>query len=1020
MIVAATMLSSIVGKKKAWTQDNKPIKKQPLKEMILNETQSHFIVYRVGHRKYPNEFDHNFMPEFGWKFGKGLYFSTDPDIHAGYSFSGGMWQASFIYEVRPQNLLVLTSNDLEGLQDVEGTEENKLTVTEYGAKKLGLQIGQEITSWDLKYPENVDCVYLPQNRELMIPQHSSLRPIPHLLQITIDRHAEDQAKRIAKELGVTTYRLTRVPGSGIMSDKARQHLLNIPNFDWTQKAWVITVPSNKADLATKLLRQEFHNTENKQPLKEQGPRWEYKPSGGTGVCGFINPDGQFYNTAECDLKNTHSELATKLIDKLDIQHSQYKLSDSDEYSITHSNIFELLKRGWIRISGNNFQTYRLTRNEKDLIFMFAKEHKLNEIWVEETRDNEWGRVVLTNQPPEALYEQRILARNWHDYDHSCSFIDADGEEHIVGYEQHLEFAEKFLDPMDDRNSIIRLLIKGWIRKCGNSFETYRKPTGKQRDIIFMISKREKYGLIYVDTIQDGPVLTNDEPEALYESRSLLERINQLSYYHGTDIKILPSILKSGLIPNGSPSTKGRHQKAVYLTPSFETAARYAIGLGTDQIPVVVEFVISKEKRIKKIQYDPMDRPESTWDEDGGGMGGGPEDDSIREIEHGIENILKKLGKKDTRYSINLRDYGFDDDEISSFDGVNIYKVVTSTIMKKYDPWIAGVKISRNDVLKAVREEFKPGQLAEYFEIRDDGTLKLTQDYYQSKDQYLYPKNIPPVAIKFIWVRVDDFKIDRSRYVEFKKAGAKELPGESKEKINRIREILTNLGGALEEMIEDDDDLIEIREELEGYGETEAAELIQSYLNLSKEEREDKTKEYREKFYEMEGYVLEDWGEEKVTGDWEWGKLPSARANMLFGDPKQLSLFERILSESSHVDIIVRNFEQALVEEFPQLERLHIHYRKSNNSLYFAEIKIKKEFRGQGIGSKVLKKINQFADDQNLTVTLIPEPEPRHKADLLKFYKSHDFVQNKGGTEIIALVIRSLLQCIENQKNHLKK
>jgi GNAT superfamily N-acetyltransferase len=377
------------------------------------------------------------------------------------------------------------------------------------------------------------------------------------------------------------------------------------------------------------------------------------------------------------------------------------------------------------------------------------------------------------------------------------------------------------------------------------------------------------------------------------------------------------------------------------------------------------------------------------------MGGGPEDESISAISDGIENILKKLGKKDTRYSINLRDYGFDDDEISSFDGVNIYKVVTSTIMKKYDPWIAGVKISRNDVLKAVREEFKPGQLAEYFEIRDDGTLKLTQDYYQSKDQYLYPKNIPPVAIKFIWVRVDDFKIDRSRYVEFKKAGAKELPGESKEKINRIREILTNLGGALEEMIEDDDDLIEIREELEGYGETEAAELIQSYLNLSKEEREDKTKEYREKFYEMEGYVLEDWGEEKVTGDWEWGKLPSARANMLFGDPKQLSLFERILSESSHVDIIVRNFEQALVEEFPQLERLHIHYRKSNNSLYFAEIKIKKEFRGQGIGSKVLKKINQFADDQNLTVTLIPEPEPRHKADLLKFYKSHDFVQNKG-------------------------
>jgi len=92
--------------------------------------------------------------------------------------------------------------------------------------------------------------------------------------------------------------------------------------------------------------------------------------------------------------------------------------------------------------------------------------------------------------------------------------------------------------------------------------------------------------------------------------------------------------------------------------------------------------------------------------------------------------------------------------------------------------------------------------------------------------------------------------------------------------------------------------------------------------------------------------------------------------------------------------VVAKFEKDLEAEFPQLERLDL-YIKSNGSLFIGNIYIKPEFRRQGFGSQVIKRIKQFADKYNLIITLSPEPERGYKKKLDQFYKSHGFIPNKG-------------------------
>jgi GNAT superfamily N-acetyltransferase len=59
------------------------------------------------------------------------------------------------------------------------------------------------------------------------------------------------------------------------------------------------------------------------------------------------------------------------------------------------------------------------------------------------------------------------------------------------------------------------------------------------------------------------------------------------------------------------------------------------------------------------------------------------------------------------------------------------------------------------------------------------------------------------------------------------------------------------------------------------------------------------------------------------------------------------------------------------------------------------IRVKPEFRGQGVGRKWMKKVCAAGDKLGQPVILSPEAERGHKGDLQRFYRSFGFRPNHG-------------------------
>lgn len=91
-----------------------------------------------------------------------------------------------------------------------------------------------------------------------------------------------------------------------------------------------------------------------------------------------------------------------------------------------------------------------------------------------------------------------------------------------------------------------------------------------------------------------------------------------------------------------------------------------------------------------------------------------------------------------------------------------------------------------------------------------------------------------------------------------------------------------------------------------------------------------------------------------------------------------------------------NFRQQLLKQYAnEIEDLWFHIGPQGDVLHLSDIRIKKNARGQGIGSKIIDQLKKFADQNKLIITLSPEPERGYKAKLDRFYRSHGFVHNKG-------------------------
>jgi len=81
-------------------------------------------------------------------------------------------------------------------------------------------------------------------------------------------------------------------------------------------------------------------------------------------------------------------------------------------------------------------------------------------------------------------------------------------------------------------------------------------------------------------------------------------------------------------------------------------------------------------------------------------------------------------------------------------------------------------------------------------------------------------------------------------------------------------------------------------------------------------------------------------------------------------------------------------------------------------LQLSNIKLKKESRKQGVGSKIMQELCDYADDRGADIFLTATPEGISKTALLRFYKKFGFVPNAGRNKdfrVMATMVRKSLK-----------
>lgn len=91
------------------------------------------------------------------------------------------------------------------------------------------------------------------------------------------------------------------------------------------------------------------------------------------------------------------------------------------------------------------------------------------------------------------------------------------------------------------------------------------------------------------------------------------------------------------------------------------------------------------------------------------------------------------------------------------------------------------------------------------------------------------------------------------------------------------------------------------------------------------------------------------------------------------------------------------FEASLKVKYPEIQEVGIYFESSNNSLFISDMYIKPEYRGKGVGSRVMADIINYADKVKLPLVLIPDPseDGMTRNQLIAFYKKFGFVVNTG-------------------------
>jgi len=104
--------------------------------------------------------------------------------------------------------------------------------------------------------------------------------------------------------------------------------------------------------------------------------------------------------------------------------------------------------------------------------------------------------------------------------------------------------------------------------------------------------------------------------------------------------------------------------------------------------------------------------------------------------------------------------------------------------------------------------------------------------------------------------------------------------------------------------------------------------------------------------------------------------------------QNFSTNKEIEKSNEELQTIIKNLEQ----EYPGLD-LWIY--ENERKIELSQITVPLEMRHQGIGSKIIGIIKDFARKRGKPLVISPEAERGYKKKLEEFYRGHGFVHNKG-------------------------
>ena len=110
--------------------------------------------------------------------------------------------------------------------------------------------------------------------------------------------------------------------------------------------------------------------------------------------------------------------------------------------------------------------------------------------------------------------------------------------------------------------------------------------------------------------------------------------------------------------------------------------------------------------------------------------------------------------------------------------------------------------------------------------------------------------------------------------------------------------------------------------------------------------------------------------------------------------KTFSQFVAEAKEARPPKEVLAKIDKAYGRKYPGTN-VDVSHDDKSGDLRINQLFVPPDKQGKGIGSRAMKGLGTYANNQKKRITLNQAPDPGKKAKLAKFYKSHGFEKNSG-------------------------